>query len=349
MFKRSILWVCVISLVVACFAVTVSAEDQVVDGHTVLNYLDYITGYDLSYASDGWAYINFGADMFTSYKEDINGKEFDAKGNRFWNLYIKNSTSVSPAYVVSQIPGGGENDAFLALDNVADGSVFLMEAFVYVDHLNASQTDLSITLFSGIKYYDSNFNYISGFHDDENSYILDGIDDSSDYYQMVEIPVNKPANAKYAVLYSRVEIVVDRTNDVNLDTIKVGVQFSAPFLRISTSYTQLIIQAIVNAKLPEGHGTIVDIDELTDILSGASQDGHQSADELFQRGPEVIEQFLSGFSFMNAVFSSLTASQWINSILVVSLSLGLFSFIVNGSVSIGRAFDHKGGKGGGKK
>ena len=353
MFKRCVLWICVAAVILSSCIFVVSAEDQEVDGYTVVNYQDYVTGYDLFYANDGWAFIRFADDMFTSYKEDVNGWASDVKGNRLWKLAVKNDQEDFSAYVTSQIPGGGMNGTFLDLSNVPDGSTFQIQAIADLDDYAGYQTELLITLFSGIKYYDENFEYISGYHDEENSYSLDlGENDNSEndrFSQVVEIPISKPEDAVYGVLYSRIEFGTGRTNDVSEDYINVSVQFLEPNLKISTSYTQLIISAIVQAQLPEGHGTIVSVGELEAILSGAAQQGTQDAGDLFQRGPEVINQFLSGFSFMNAVFSSLTSAQWINSVLTVSLSLGLFMYIVNGSISIGRAFEHKGGKGGGKK
>lgn len=351
MFRRFVVWICVAAVFVSSCFLVVSAEDTEVNGYTVVNYQDYITGYDLYYAGDGWAYLSFDADMFTSYKEDINGWESDIRGTRLWNLSVKNDQEDFSAYVTSQIPGGGMNGTFLDLSNIPNGSVFQIQAFVDLDDYYDYQTEILITIFSGIKYYDENFKYISGYHDEENSYSFEtGLADSEDsrFSQLIELTVNQPDNAKYCVLYSRCEFGIGRSNDPD-DYINFGVQFLYPSLKISTSYTQLIINAIVNAKLPEGHGTIVSVGELEDILSGAAQQGTQDAGEIFQRGPEVIEQFLSGFTFMNAVFGTLSSPQWINSVLTISLSLGLFSFIVNGSMSLGRAFEHKGGKGGGKK
>lgn len=351
MFKRCVLWICVAAVFISgCFFV-VSAEDQELDGYTVVNYEDYITGYDLYNASDGWAYIRFADDMFTSYKEDVNGWQSSTNGSRLWNISVKNDQEDFSAYVTSQVPGGGINNTFLDLSKVPDGSTFQIQAIADLDGYAGYQTELLITIFSGIKYYDEDFNYISGFHDEENSYSFDigqSDDEESRFSQVVEIPISKPEGAVYGVLYSRIEFGTGRSNDYN-DYINVSVQFLEPNLKISTSYTQIIINAIVNAQLPEGHGTIVSVGELEAILSGAAQQGTQDAGELFQRGPEVIEQFLSGFSFMNVVFSSLTSAQWINSILTVSLSLGLFMYVVNGSISIGRSLEHKGGKGGGKK
>lgn len=353
MFKRCILWICVVAVFLSTCIFSVFAEDTVVDGYTVVNYQDYVTGYDLFYANDGWAYLNFGPDLFTSYKEDVNGWVSDLKGTRLWNLAVKNGQEDFSAYVTSQIPGGGLNDTFLDLSNIPDGSVFQIQAAVDLDDYYNYQTEILIKIFSGLKYYDEDFNYISGYHDEENSYSFEtGLagseSDSTRFSQIIELTINKPENAKYCVLYSRCEFGIGRSNDL-ADYINFSVQFLNPSLKISTSYTQLIINAIVQAQLPEGHGTIVSVGELEAILSGAAQQGTQDAGELFQSGPEVIKQFLSGFSFMNVVFTSLTSAQWINSVLTISLSLGLFMYIVNGSVSIGRAFEHKGGKGGGKK
>lgn len=349
MFKRCVVWICVAAVFVSSCFLVVSAEDQEVDGYTVVNYEDYITGYDLYNPSDGWAYIRFADDMFTSYKEDVNGWESDVNGSRLWNVSVKNDQEDFSAYVTSQIPGGGINGTFLDLSNVPDGSEFRIQAIADLDDYAGYQTELLITIFSGIKYYDENFEYISGFHDEENSYSFSiGQDENDRFSQIVEIPISKPENAVYGVLYSRIEFGTGRSNDYK-DYINVSVQFLEPNLKISTSYTQIIINAIVNAQLPEGHGTIVSVGELEAILNGTAQQGTLDAGDLFQRGPEVIDQFLSGFSFMNVVFSSLTSSQWINSVLTVSLSLGLFMYVVNGTMSIGRSFEHKGGKGGGKK
>lgn len=329
------------SLVFGC--ISVSAEDTEVNGYTVVNYQDYITGYDLYYAGDGWAYLSFDADMFTSYKEDINGWESDIRGTRLWNLSVKNDQEDFSAYVTSQIPGGGMNGTFLDLSNIPNGSVFQIQAFVDLDDYYDYQTEILITIFSGIKYYDENFKYISGYHDEENSYSFEtGLADSEDsrFSQLIELTVNQPDNAKYCVLYSRCEFGIGRSNDPD-DYINFGVQFLHPSLKISTSYTQLIINAIVNAKLPEGHGTIVSVGELEAILNGTAQQGQQSADDLFQSGPEVIEQFLTAFTFMNLVFTSISGHHWLSSILTVSLALGLFNFLVNGVESIGAKIEVK--------
>lgn len=342
-----------ISLILCCCfvfgCISVSAEDIEVDGYTVVDYMDYITGYDLFLAGDGWAYLNFGNDLFTSYKEDANGWESSVKGSRLWNLAVDNNQRDFSAYVTSQIPGGGINDTFLALNNIPSGSKFHFQCVVNVDDYVGQQCELLITIFNGIKYYDENFEYISGFHPKEHNYTLDLMHYGDDTFsQVVEIDINKPDNAAYAVLYSRVEFGIGQSN-VMADYVNISAQFINPHLKISTSYTQIIVQSIVQAKPPAEYGTIIDLGELEAILSGQTQQGQQSADQLFQTGPEVIGGFLSGFTFMSVVFSSLTSHNWFYSLLTVSLALGLFNYIVNGVMSAGRSLEHKGGKGGGKK
>lgn len=349
MFKRCVLWICVAAVFVSSCFVVVSAEDQEVDGYTVVNYEDYITGYDLFNASDGWAYIRFADDMFTSYKEDVNGWKSSTNGSRLWNISVKNDQADFSAYVTSQIPGGGINGTFLDLSNVPDGSEFHIQAIADLDDYAGYQSELLITIFSGIKYYDKDFKYISGYHDEENTYSFSiGQDEDDRFSQVVEIPIKKPEDAVYGVLYSRVEFGTGRSNDYK-DYINVSVQFLEPNLKISTSYTQIIINAIVNAKLPDGHGSIVSVGELEAILNGSLQGGHQSAEDIFISSSDVIHDFLSGFSFMKIVFTSLFNNRFINSILIVSLSLGLFGFIVNSAASIGRSLEHKSRNGGGKK
>lgn len=340
--KRFLIYFTCLSLVVClCFGITVSAEE--VDGRTVLNYMDYITAYDLFNPTDGWAYIDFGYEYFTSHKQDLNGTSLPSRGQRVWNLTIANSSD-SSAHVISQFPGGMSNDVFLDLNNVPTGSQFQIQAIADTEGIEDYQTEIVVTINSGISYFDENFNFIS---DDWSSQLTFRFYDSERFSQIVELTINKPELARYCTFYSRCNFSTGQSNDL-VDSIQIEFQFSKPNLKISTSYTQIIIQGIVNARPPSGSGTIVDVDDLEDILNGSTAQGREEAEKLFQSAPEVIEQFFSAFVFMNMTLSSLVSSAWFSSILTVSLSLGLFSYVVNMGNTLGRSVEHRGSKGGKK-
>lgn len=343
--RFSFVFLCLIlccSLVFGC--ISVSASTSSVDGRTVVNYLDYVKGYDLTYAGDGWAFIRFDDSMFTSYKQDVNGYAESLSGSRLWNLKIPNDDAFT-SFAVSQIPGGSVNNTFLELSNIPTGSRFQIHAFADILNIDTFQSEFLVSINSGVTYYDSNFNKISDHISEQVTY---SFDTSERFSQLVEIALNIPDNATYCSLYTRCNFAIGRTNDVDLDFLELSFQFSEPNLKISTSYTQIIIQSIIQAKPPAGAGTIIDLDEMEDILNGSTGDGKEQAEELFETAPEVIEQYLSGFLFLNAVFSSFLASNWLSSVLIVSLSLGLFAYIVNAAGSAGQAIERR-SRGGGKK
>ena len=116
---------------------------------------------------------------------------------------------------------------------------------------------------------------------------------------------------------------------------------------MSTSYTQLIVNAIINSKKPVGSSGIVDVDDLEDYLKDNTSDGREEADEVMNEAPNLLLSHLSGFLFMATVIEVIYSAGWIRGILTVSLALGLFGFITNLVVSVGRDVEHR-GKGAGK-
>lgn len=322
--KRFLILFLTVALVVSSFAITAFA-DSYVDGQTILNYMDYITAYDLFNPTDGWCLISFGHDRFTSEKWDANGYQTDNRGNRVWSMQIPMSDH-SSSYVISEFPGGASNSTFLDLSNVPNGSRISVQAIGDTEYLDDYQTELLVWLNSGVTYFDSNFNKIS---DQPSEQIYIAMDTGERFSQIVEITLAIPENASYCTFYSRANFAIGRTNDLSLTYFPFEFQFMEPNLKISTSYTQIIINGIVNARPPDGHNTIIGVDELEEYLAGATGDGKAEAERLFASIPDILASVTSAMMFMAFVFNSLASSTWISSILAISLALGVFAFVCN--------------------
>ena len=339
--KRFLILFLTVVIVVSSFAITAFADSNV-NGRTVLNYLDYVTAYDLFNPTDGWVLIDFGADRLTSYKNDINGFQMSNNGTRVWSMKIPLSETAS-SYVGTQFPGGASNSTFLDLSNVPNGSRINVQAICESEYLQAYQTELVVWLNSGVSYYDSNFNHI---RDQASEQLEIRMDTGERMTQIVEITLDIPENASYCTFYSIANIATGRTNDVSLSSISIEFQFSRPNLKIATSYTQIIINGIVNARPPEGGQTIIGVDDLEQYLQGATGDGKVEAERLFASIPDILATVTSAMMFMAFVFNSLAGSTWISSILAISLALGVFAFVCNIVADGGnKALDAKSAKG----
>ena len=347
--KRFFIILCALTIILcSCFGVlSVSAEENdIPDGYTVLNYLDYVTAYNLTDVWTGYAYFNMGPEFFTSLVYDVNGERYSDKGNREWSITLDNDRYFS-AHSIAQFPGGYSNNVFLDLSNIPSGSIFQIQAIADVLGLDSQQTGLRITLNSGISYYDSNFNWISDQYSDQLDFI---IDDNERFSQLVDIPLAFPDGASYCTLYTRVNFAVDQSNE-HSSTISIRFQFELPRLMVSTTYTQMIVQSIINAKLPNGAGDIVSAEDLEEVLKQATSGGFEDANDILNEAPNSLFEHMGAFMFFIYVFDLLITVGWIRSIIMIAFSLGILKFILNLSqsgVNVADAQSRKHGGGGNK-
>lgn len=329
-------------LCISVFAVSASAETIEVDGRTVIDYLDYIDGYDLIFADDGWAFIRVDPSFLGSRAYDaLNGERFFERGTQEFTLQC-NTADGSEMWCASYYPGASITNTFLTLENIPDGSKFWIQFFCDVE-AEEFQTELAVAMHTGIVYYDSNFNVVS--HDTEvTNYVIDA--ENMRLTDICEMTITKPENATYCVFETEIVFTTQRSN--NTGYIPIACQFDMPSLKMATSYTHLIINAIINSKKPVGSDGIVDVDELEDYLNESGANGREEAEEVMDEAPDLVLSHLSGFLFMATVIDVLINVGWIRGVLTVSLSLGIFCFITNVASSVGRAFEHRGGKGAGK-
>lgn len=337
---------CLVLVVCLCFGsvLFVSAADMEVNGRTVVNYMDYIKGYDITVANEGWALLVFDEDMFTSSRyDDYHGFAQSTSGSRVWNVTLPASTATN-AYVLCNIPGGNVNNTFLDVTNIPFGSYLQVLATADIEGLSSYQSELEIYMSTSIAYYDENFQYITE-HFSESSYFP--FDEDVRFTQLVEMVIEPPENAKYCFISPSCSFNIGRTNDHGL--VNIEFQFSQPSLKISTTYTQIIIEGIVNANPPSGYGTIIDLDELESLLNGQTQNGFDEADQIFNDSSSLIASHFSGFLFLSAVLERFIAVGWMRGILTVSLSLGILGFAANIAMNISRNINMShGSKKGGK-
>ena len=318
------------------FAFSVSAKE--VNGRTVLDYMDYVTAYDLFNPTDGWAYISFGANKFTAFVNDANGFSGSGVGTRLMRVSIPNDETPYQAHALSEFPGGFSNNTFLAVDNIPSGSKMWIQAIGDTVGLESHQAEILIKMNSGVSYYDANFNWIRDDYSESKFY---SFYTSERFNQIIELPLNKPDNAAYCSFYTRVNFGVGQSSE-QTPTIDINFQFSDPNLKISTSYTQILIEGIVNARPPEGNDTILDVDDVEDYLAGATGDGKDLADTVMDEAPDLLTLHLSGFLFMATVIDILVSAGWIRGVLIVSLSLGIFGYLTNLVSDAGSAVERRG-------
>ena len=328
----------------SCFGVlSVSAEENdIPDGYTVLNYLDYVTAYNLTDVWTGYAYFRFGEDFFTSSVTDVNGFRTSVDGNREWSIVLDNDSSFS-ANSSSQFPGGYSNYTFLDLSNIPDGSIFQVQALCDVLGLDVQQTELKFTINSGISYYDENFEFIADHYSEQLEFLVDNDQRIS---QLVSMEINAPEGARYCTMYSRVNFGVERSAE-HASTINIRFQWDLPNLMVSTTYTQMIVQSIIQAKLPNGNGQIVSAEDLEEVLKQATSGGIEDANDILNEAPNSLFEHMGAFMFFIYVFDLLITVGWIRSIIMIAFSLGILKFILNLSQSAVNVADAKSRKHGG--
>lgn len=330
----------------SCFGVlSVSAEENdIPDGYTVLNYLDYVTAFNLTDVWTGYAYFRFGEEFFTSSVNDVNGFRTSTDGNREWSIVLDNDSSWS-ADSTAQFPGGYDNLVFLDLSNIPSGSILQVQALADVTGLDTQQTTLKMTINSGITYFDDNFIKITDHYSEQLEF---AVDNDQRVSQLVNMEVNAPEGARYCTMYSRVNFGVDRSNEFT-STISIDFQWDVPNLMVSTTYTQMIVQSIINAKLPNGNGQIVSAEDLEEVLKQATSNGFEDAKEIINDAPTSLFEHMGAFMFFIYIFDLLLTVGWIKSILMIGLSLGILAFVANLAQSATKVAGAKARGGGGKK
>lgn len=340
--KRFLIILCALTILFcSCFgALSVSAEE--VDGRTVIDYRDYVTGYNLDNPEYGWAYLYFPDSMCgTDYYDSFDMRY--VAGTPEVPLWFQPNAG-ERAGMTSFWPGAFITDTFLDLTNIPNGSrVAIQFSYqVYGTHVQAAFNGYAN---SGFRYYDENFNLISVAQGQGSYFFFDYQNYSGS--RLMEIPINKPDGAKYAVFFATADFTLDRFQE--RDDFHISCKFFAPTLKISTTYTSIIIDSIIKAQRPEGSGSIGDLDNAEDALLGNASEGLGKAEQIVSNGSSYVLINGSGFLFLTVVFDKFANLPFFTGLLYVSLGLGIFSFLCNIATSLGRCAEgstkKKGGKG----
>ena len=112
-----------------------------------------------------------------------------------------------------------------------------------------------------------------------------------------------------------------------------------------------IINGEVEPVRPEGSDSIDSLEKIEDDLLNSAGDGLSDYQQYIDDSLTVIEGHIPAFAMMSMVFDSFINVGWLRGIFVISLSLGIFGYLVNiafkaaGDAKSKSARNSKGGKG----
>lgn len=99
-----------------------------------------------------------------------------------------------------------------------------------------------------------------------------------------------------------------------------------------------IINGEVSPDLPDGSGSIGDLDDAEGALRDEAQSGLDQAGQIQQGALTVLAQYVSGFAVFSQIFGEFASIPFFSGLLYVSLSLGTCAAILNlGQMGINRA------------
>lgn len=135
---------------------------------------------------------------------------------------------------------------------------------------------------------------------------------------LTEVEKQLEANGK------KLDDVIDKIdqNGEKLDDVIDGVQDNGDKL-------DEIINGEVNPERPEGSDSVDDLGKLEDELLGSAQEGMDDYEVFIDESMSFIENHAQAFALMSIVFDSFLGVGWLHGIFVISLSLGIFGYLVN--------------------
>ena len=157
----------------------------------------------------------------------------------------------------------------------------------------------------------------------------------------METEVEKPANTAYFLLQSTLAMTVARSND---HEVVIDWQFFKPTLKISTS----VWEAIIKGKDPEGSASIGGLGDAEDDLFGDTSSGRDEFSDIVGGAYVPILDNASGFLFLSMVIDRFAGISWLKGLFFISLSLGVFGFLCNIALSLGRSAERRFSRAGGK-
>lgn len=90
-----------------------------------------------------------------------------------------------------------------------------------------------------------------------------------------------------------------------------------------------IINGEVEPERPEGSDSIDDLGKLEEELLDNVGDGMSDYEVFIDDSVGIIQGHLSAFALMSAIFDSFVGVGWLRGLLIISLSLGIFGYLVN--------------------
>ena len=360
--KRILILISVASIVISLFAVTAFATDTTANGYTVIDYNDYISNLKVDGDND-IVTVTFPDDMYSTTQTDINGTSYK-RGIIRGDLYMVSNYSGDPVVnACVNCPGGAVGNNYLDLSNIPDGAVFTTTNKVTLDSRSTgSWIDFKLNYRSRIAYYDEDFKLI----EQQSSPLKEKAYDSGiwDYELVYEIAFDKPDTAKYCFTYFYFQVASFAERD---DIAIISYDFEKPKLTMSISSlyrlqeqtgktNQILgnIEDTLNGEAkpvaPENSESVGDLSDLEDSLTTDTEQGREEAEIVFNESSDIILSHIQGFFFLGMVVEWFMGVGWLRGILTVSLSLGIFAFIVNIASNLGKSIEHrskgKAGKGG---
>lgn len=341
MFKRLIPLVAVLSLLVASLATPAFANDDtdlVKDRWTVLDYRDFVISEDY-YEGENYYFVQFPREYIGIQEINYNGSVMNRDSlNGSVDLYYDTFGAIG-LYVPQFYTG------YYILDarNIPSGSTYSSNVDLRISHPVGSDyalTEISGVVSARIAYYDADMNVISWVNGGDQDYSLKG--NTSTYHIPIYQVLDKPAGTVYISFYWIMNF--NRIATPNSDPyVTLNYSFSNPILQISVDAAykeqqQLdeIINGTVDPELPEGSGSVGDLDDLEGGLKDDTAAGRDEAEEIFNESSGLVASHMSGFLFLSNVIERMLSVGWLRGVVVISLSLGILGFLANIAMIAGR-------------
>lgn len=354
MLKRIIPLVAILAIIASIFAFPVSADDRVENGMTIVDYNDYVSNVQVDGDND-IVTVTLPPYMYGYIQKDHNG-QYMTDGVPLGSLYCFPDDNLTD-YASVYYPGSGITKTYLDLANIPDGSSFSTKGKVWIEPNLNGKLDASVDVqyYCCIEYFNSNFVSVGSQRTQIKgvSYNLGA--------HVYELPfdgiIEKPENASYCVTFFQFR-VVNIDNDGS--PIRVWFDFDRPSLKMSISSlyrlqeqsgkTNELLDKIVNGEVtpeaPEGSGSVGDLDDVEGALKDDTSAGREEAEQIFNESWGLVVAHTAGFLFLSDVIERMIGVGWMRGILTVSLSLGIFAFLVNIAITTGNKLSSKGGKSG---
>lgn len=330
--KRLLSLTVAVSLVLCIITIFTFPVFAAESGFTIIDYRDYITGYELDDFDTGWALLHFPNDLCAVQTYDQYGYNTLPAGKASGTLYCV------PDYtdyvgVTACWPGSYLTNSFLDASYIPNGSKMgISVSFLYYG--SKFQTELTISSTLSVVYFDSDLNYIGSSDSPVETWVMH--QENLTFYQGFETSIEKPAGTAYMCFYLYNSLVPGRSNDRDNE---IAIEFNVfkPTLKISTSYVEIIVDGIVNGTPPPGYDSMSGLGDLEDYLKDNTTSGRDEVGKVLQDSASPILDHSSGFLFLAWVIDDLFSIPWLAGLLKVSLALGVFGFLCNIVMVAGRS------------